>query len=1155
MNALNVPIEGIVDVEVSSFEIFDLTVTLGPGGYPWISAQSSAGFLHGVPRNDTALKPLDDLIDMIYDYSDSVSFAEPEPHPELAEQLRILVFGDSMVLQLFLATRGIAADRGSRLLFRILASPHLASLPWELLPDPSLNKEDDREHYLALAPDVQIVRMARGRAYSTRRRPLAAPINLLLVLSSPVFHGSDGRYDFDVFEVKRNLLDELAPLIRAGLLRVDIEDRPSIERLRRRIASQQHGYHIFHYVGHASPDLLVLEDPAGQAEDISSERLVELLRLCPDLQLAVFAGCETARSKDDPIATDKNHATGWRDMLSLADRFVQGVCPNVIGMQALLPLSTERIFTRFFYQGLATGYSIVDALRLARGAIHGDDRVGRSVLDWSVPVLFVGGNYPSQLLRRDAVTNPVVEKRPTELKLGLKQSAETFLARDLALRQSVEILTGREKERLLMITGPMGTGKTMLIDRALEEITPDVDLVLYVHASKLVPEFDDACYAIDDGRSPSKCQILDVDPDAAIRRLCAFTEELLRKAGHRYPQINDNLEAIDRWERLVGELCCHRSVLVLDEAGQTDHLQSIYLRTAVGLWLGRHVKELISYVGMQEAERHLEKLSADLQQRIEDLEQGRPDSQGELDKGLESMAQSLHGLPSRLLRRLPSTLSQVIEDWMAPLLLDVKDSEEFAACMTAWVRKRTDCHSTEEIIGVIAHLEKVRELSAEALRILIERRTGIRAALLSPSPLRDYFDPPAKEVFELRLAHLTWNDTWRWIRRSLPNLLKYGDAYLSRIWTRIGPDIGLWEALEREVARANGADVSLEEKAKELAPHHRGEDAGFITPKRWRRCERALRIAVAGPFMTDSVKVAEALTQMAISHGIGGRVVSGRPATGALAVLIEEESPFLKQYDVKIETIIAWLKAVMRHKPDIVLLDYGQPVTESAMREHQQQDMQAALVQGNSHRTLFIGAGGNKHQDDGEPIVFVPAAYDGILSVGPAYGNGKLKDYAVWSEKLNKPDLFMEDDLSSTPLASTICQWGEIMENPQGASFAALHAVAAAVLAWSMLPHFTPRRIRGLLESASSVRKDCVTHFLTVNEAVEKAREELVKQALRGGPCTKSTLSALTGLEMQYLDVTVKSLLSNDVIETNRGGRLERIQLVQRQVHREYVWF
>src|SRR5262249_53942124 len=228
---------------------------------------------------------------------------------------------------------------------------------------------------------------------------------------------------------------------------------------------------------------LILEERRGRREGLASAPFMEVLRLCPDLRLAVFAGCETARAAGDPASFDARTTVGWRDLLSLADSCVQEACPAVIGMQAVLPFGTERTFTRFFYQALAGGYSTAEALRLARGAIRGDRRLGEDVLDWSGPVPFVGRSEPGAMVPRAAAVAPRPAGRVrSELKLGLRQTNERFLARDLPLRQAVEIMAAADqaKERVLLISGPKGVGKTALVARALEELPASVTHVLYV---------------------------------------------------------------------------------------------------------------------------------------------------------------------------------------------------------------------------------------------------------------------------------------------------------------------------------------------------------------------------------------------------------------------------------------------------------------------------------------------------------------------------------------------------------------------------------------------------------------------------------------------------------------------------------------------------
>src|SRR5262249_37577470 len=135
----------------------------------------------------------------------------------------------------------------------------------------------------------------------------------------------------------------------------------------------------------------------------------------------------------------------------------------------------------------ASGYSVPAAMRLARGATRGDRHVGGDLLDWSVPALFVGGSEPGPLLDRQ--TQGVPPQRPPRhvLRLGLRQRETRFVARDVAPRQGTGVVSGGARERVLAVTGPGGVGKTMLIDRAIEEIEGPVS-ILYVQMESLIDE-------------------------------------------------------------------------------------------------------------------------------------------------------------------------------------------------------------------------------------------------------------------------------------------------------------------------------------------------------------------------------------------------------------------------------------------------------------------------------------------------------------------------------------------------------------------------------------------------------------------------------------------------------------------------------------------
>jgi hypothetical protein len=1123
------------ETEKLGFEVFDLSVTLGPHFVPWISATSRLGHVHGIPRLDPEVPPLSDLLDSVYDFVDSVQFAERDALPDLKRALRQLAFGEPTVMELFQATRGVAAEHGRELLVRILASPHLAALPWELLPDPGKSHSEGEEASLALAPDASVVRLARGRTYPIRTDRLEPPLNLLVVLSSPVGRDpADDSLAFDIYEERRALLAELKPLVDAGLLRVDVEDKPTLQNLRRRIGAQRRGYHLFHYLGHAEPDKLILEDDAGRREDQSASRFMEILRLCPDLRLAVFAGCETARASGDPLTVDAAATDGWRHILSLADRCVQESCPVVVGMQAVLSFRTERLFTRFFYQGLASGYSVTGAMRLARGATRGDRHIGGDLLDWSVPVLFVGGAEPGPLLDRSTRGVPPTRTARYVLRLGLRQRETRFFARDVALRQAIDILSGEAPERVLVLTGPPAVGKTMLIDRAIDEIAGPVS-ILYVRLEDLASELDATS-----GSPPSAgisrpeswvTKLAKMETEACLEKLCGLVAELLTREDGRRHDSEPGQTPSDWWLRLIEELASQRFVLVIDNVETLVRREESLTKSLVEYWLKRQVEQARSAAGP---------LRDLLEKFIEHLRRGG---------GLNQMP----GVPTN---PFVSGLSE-LEGWLAGWTNTARDSVTAEAeNWLSHLELRTEAESAntkqqererdqEGLREAARRLASMRQGLDKALRMIAERRLGARLAVVADKLPDRFLDPRSEsdQRFVMRLGHLTWFETWRWIRRNLPGLLRYGDEYLERMWPRLGADLELWEELERRILALGTVEPQIPKIVDEIAPRRistRNRLPGIDPP----RGERPLRVAVAGPHIKSASDLALAVTRLAAIHGIGGHAVaSDEDAKGSLAVLVEVPSPFRNEPNAPESVIIDFLRELFDRKPDIVLLDYGQmvrlPLPDATTH-------QRSLLETLRHQALLIAAGGNRGAETDAEFATAPGVYPGVLSVGSIDGGGHLQPYTEWIPKLSKPDIFMPDQLVGTPLEGALND--DALRAVGGSSFAALHAVGAAILVWSTLPDLTPYELRELLRRASQpvdTASEPRPLMLTVQAAVSEARMEAVRRSLREGPCSLQALAAITGLDLRVANNSLDRLFRKGEIRRLARGRLERYELRQ----------
>ena len=541
------PSPDITDMTARRFEPLDVAVLRAPAGKLWVSATSRSAAVHGVLRDGKDVPTYTELKELTRNFHTAVEKASLGQGRTIGSRLTHLLFGADDLRGLFDQTRAVAADSGRSLLVRMLAAPlELQAVPWELTMDPAGG--DGR--FLALAPASHLVRVPLSRTYASPRERLRPPLNLLIVLSSPTLARGGEDDVFDLFEEKRILLDALGSQDTLGivdsdgerLVNIDIEEHPTVENLRALVTSRRDGYHFIHYVGHATDTGLVLEDHLSRSLDVPSAEVSDLLRACPNLRMVVFAGCYTARSPGRLARAAERGLPLWR--LSTADHCVRDSCPIVIGMQALLPFRTQWLFSRFFYRSIAAGFSVVEAVHLARSAIHGDDHVGSERVDWAVPSLFLSDSPPLVVLDRPPSAtrvprHPPTEPWPIQLKLDGTAGDRHFFSRMACLRLAVDVLSANTRNHVLLMLGPSGAGKSRLIDRALQDIRDKVDFILYARAKHLNP-----------------------DP---LLKLCNLVAELLTKADGKRREPSPGWSGLDWWDRLFQDLAEQRFVIALDD--------------------------------------------------------------------------------------------------------------------------------------------------------------------------------------------------------------------------------------------------------------------------------------------------------------------------------------------------------------------------------------------------------------------------------------------------------------------------------------------------------------------------------------------------------------------------------------------------------------
>ncbi len=117
--------------------------------------------------------------------------------------------------------------------------------------------------------------------------------------------------------------------------------------------------------------------------------------------------------------------------------------------------------------------------------------------------------------------------------------------------------------------------------------------------------------------------------------------------------------------------------------------------------------------------------------------------------------------------------------------------------------------------------------------------------------------------------------------------------------------------------------------------------------------------------------------------------------------------------------------------------------------------------------------------------------------------------YSAYFGKDGKPELYAAESVDGTALAAVVQRPGL-----QGTSFAALHAVAAAILVWATDRELSARDVRSvLLETAEPLdTTDGEVRRIDVNAALSRIRAQLLLDTLERGPFKLGELLAETGM-------------------------------------------
>jgi tetratricopeptide (TPR) repeat protein len=336
------------------------------------------------------------------------------------------------------------------------AATLLLGLPWELL--------HDGKRFLFQGAKPTRVRRRLPSTESFGVAVVAPPIRILLVTARPE-DDSCGYIDHRASALPLVEATESLP----GLVRLHVLSPPTLSALAQELERARDAgepYHVVHFDGHGVYDKrvglggLCFELPEDEARlekrrhaTVFTSELGPLLR-DHRIPLVFLEACQTAQAE--------------KASESVASELLKVGVASVVAMSHSVLVETARQFVETFYQALAAGKRVGNAMlagqrrlkdNTSRGRVFGTTEL--RLEDWFVPVLFQEKNDPQ--LFTETPAKQTVEDFKSELaaRLGdLPPKPDTgFLGRSRELLALERLL---RRERYAVVRGQGGEGKTAL---------------------------------------------------------------------------------------------------------------------------------------------------------------------------------------------------------------------------------------------------------------------------------------------------------------------------------------------------------------------------------------------------------------------------------------------------------------------------------------------------------------------------------------------------------------------------------------------------------------------------------------------------------------------------------------------------------------------
>ncbi|RMH75366.1 MAG: CHAT domain-containing protein, partial [Calditrichaeota bacterium] len=320
--------------------------------------------------------------------------------------------------------------------------PQVQALPWELV-----FHADERYRFLGRNSDFTLMR--RLKKPDSRAFPLPGrPLKILLFIASPEdLNPEQARLDFETEEAF--LFSALDEDISRGAVEIDVAEDGTLETLKERLSRQT--YHVVHLSMHGLADdqrtVLLFEDrETGLRREVSPQELIEVWKAGNHRAPCLFlSACRTAQPDT------------YRAVPDFARALIEAGVPHVIGMRRSVADRAATHFAGHFYQSLAVGKPVDEALTQARRELPEDD----PTFQWSIPVLY-SRKADLTVIDEQKPFTPLPRPQIREVQIGeLLIRREGFIGRRAAIRKFYRNWKKGNTPHLLLY-GIGGVGKTAL---------------------------------------------------------------------------------------------------------------------------------------------------------------------------------------------------------------------------------------------------------------------------------------------------------------------------------------------------------------------------------------------------------------------------------------------------------------------------------------------------------------------------------------------------------------------------------------------------------------------------------------------------------------------------------------------------------------------